>query len=268
MEYSRGLQSVVDSGNEFVPILLPSESERVYRMRRQCPVPQSASRNGPKVKTVLLNHIPQTERRILKLSLDADYNTEAIEDNYGLAEWRTQLRKTSEAKRNLPKKPISAVKSLFSNTNGSAGSSSEFPVIVSPGAVQSSARSQRLLHTPSCQGLSSNERRAAADEAKVKLRVTRGVGAMQVKGLHVKSRTCSSPSVFGIAKKRVKWYNKRPRVIINKYYEYNFTGNTEKEAKSAKHVNGVISRIAILFAHKKPNYATASKKIESNKVKI
>eukprot|EP00826_Nyctotherus_ovalis_P032058 TRINITY_DN2588_c0_g3_i2.p1 TRINITY_DN2588_c0_g3~~TRINITY_DN2588_c0_g3_i2.p1 ORF type:complete len:267 (+),score=24.32 TRINITY_DN2588_c0_g3_i2:78-878(+) len=266
MKYSRDLQSVANTGSEFVPILLPFEAECVYQMRRLCPASQCASRNEPKVKTVLSNHIPRSER-VLKLSADADYNTEAIDDNYGLVEWRTQLRRTSEAKRNLPKKPIS-VKTLFSNTNGSARSSSEFPVIVPPSTVQGSAKTQRLLHIPLCQGLNSDEHRVVSDEAKAKLRITRGVGALQTKRLHAKNKTCGNPGMFGIAKKRIKWYNKRPRVIINKYYEYNFTGNTEKEAKNTKHMNGVISRIAILFAHKKPNYASASKKIESNKVKI
>jgi len=250
MKHSRRLQSLITTKNEpysFL-IILPYETERLSFPKRQCLPLLHLSRKCTKRSVIPFNHTTWlTERGPLRLNVLTGSGANVINSSNAPIEWAAQLPNTLKPKFNSTNNPTS-VKSKTSSRSS---------VIVTVNSVKTS----RLLDTPSCQYLEAN------DENTMNLPSLRGVKIEAPRSLHKKTKTEVNSNTFTMPKKKLRWYHKRPRVIINEYYEYNFIGNREKILKSTNNMQGVISRISTLLADKNENYISAVDSIEANKIK-
>jgi len=246
MKYSEQKQSAMDLKERisFVPIALPIETERLFQTRRFYPLSQQSSRNG-------LNKLPWfTERDPWRSSVFV--NSKESKEFKVPTEWELKLAATSSAKRNQFRicgvsKSLTSAKSI-STTKTSLG----LPSI----SNQKDQNVKKLISVLSCQYVNKPTMRTTR-ETRVNGKAHKGE----------KSSIEIPKSVLEVDKKKIKWYYKKPRVIINKYYEHNFTGSTEKAIKRVGDVPGFINRISILFSKENKGEPIAIKKIESNKVK-
>lgn len=248
MKYNSDRKIVINgkSGVTFVPIPLPTEIEQMSQSRRVYLSSQKVSRNNS-IET-RRNYIPwPTERGPLKLNALADSRATVINALNVPSEWELKLANTSIQKRNKVVKHL-ATKSLASAKSISTTKTSfEFPPLLSQDT-------KKLMHTPSYKELDKP------------LKITRGTKIDLVPKLRVAKRSSVEAQSLGLSNKRIKWYNKRPRVIVNKYYEYNFVGSTEKSIKKLTPIQGFINRISGLIQNQ--GKLTAIQNIEHSKVKI